>query len=375
MVKSRADLTIIAPMIRLARPAMGDEEHAAIGAVLRSGMLVQGEQVARFESLLAKRCARSHAVAVANGTCALDLALEVLEIGPGDEVICPDLTWPSPAHAVLRRGATPVLIDVDLAEWNSGASHFAAARSDKTRAAIVIHQFGFPARFAEIEAAMPGVPLLVDAACAIGSETERGPAAQDGVIACLSFHPRKVLTTGEGGMCLTNDDGLATRLRTLRNHGQLTGGNFVEAGPNFRLTEMQGAMGIAQLAKLDGIVAERAIIASRYREELRELSFQAVADGARTNHQTMGALLPAGFDAARRTRFVEAMKSRDVESGILSYALHRIGSMSTARRASELANASAIVDRGVALPIHSELTSGDQARVIAAVRASLEEVA
>ncbi|HEX2678710.1 MAG TPA: aminotransferase class I/II-fold pyridoxal phosphate-dependent enzyme, partial [Polyangiales bacterium] len=251
-------------MIPLSRPCLGAAESEAVAAVLATGRLVQGEQVARFQSLVAAHTGRKHALAVSSGTAALRIALETLGVGRGDHVLVPDLTWPSPAHVVVELGATPVLVDVDLRSWNVTAQAMAAARAQagSVRAAIAIDQFGNPCPAREIAAALPGVPLIVDAACSLGSRLDASTACGAlGVIACLSFHPRKVLTTGEGGMCLTDDDALAATLAQLRNHGQVSPGVFARASGNHRMSEIAAAIGSVQMKRLDGIVSGRRALA------------------------------------------------------------------------------------------------------------------
>ncbi len=363
-------LVVSRAMIRLSRPFMGNEERVAVERVLESGMFIQGEQVARFEELLAERTRRFHGVAVSSGTAALSLALAALGIGEGDEVLCPALTWPSPAHCIALAGATPVLVDVDALEWNAGPVELSSAHGPRVRAAIVIDQFGFPARFEAISEALPGLPLIVDAACSLGSAIAHGAAGSFGAIACMSFHPRKVITTGEGGICLTDDPELASRLRSLRNHGQSAPMRFSEPGGNYRLTEMQAAIGIEQMKRLDVMISARRTIAARYREELLELTFQMPAPRAEPNYQTMGALLPPSYRPDRDT-FLARVREQGVECGLLSYALHRLPSMRDARRAGDLDHTSAIVDRGFALPIHPGLTEDEQRRVIEVVRGEL----
>jgi len=219
---------------------------------------VQGALVERFEHAVAALVGRRHAVAVSSGTSALQLALKALQIGPGDEVLCPALSWPSPAHAVRVAGAKARFVDVDQDEWNSSAEALRAARNGSTRAAIVIDQFGNPARAEEIRAALGALPIIEDAACALGSRFANGPCGSLGKVSCLSFHPRKILTTGEGGMCLTDDDDIAEKLRMLRNHGQLRG-EFVVAAGNSRMTEIAAALGLAQLQRLDDIIVRRRV--------------------------------------------------------------------------------------------------------------------
>jgi perosamine synthetase len=351
-----------APLIRLAQPALDHREARAIEDVLTSGMLVQGAVVERFERAVAERCGRAHAVAVTNGTAALELALECLEVR-GHEVLVPDLTWPSPAHAALRAGAEVALLDVDPATWNVTASAVNQGLSARTKVAIVIDQFGAPADLPGILGALPSsVALVEDAACAIGSTLFGKPCGSFGAISTLSFHPRKVITTGEGGMLLTDTPELAARARMLRNHGQRTPGEFGAAGPNLRLTEMQAAMGLVQLEKLDEIVARRQAIGARYDEALRTQKTQTATPGSTSNRQTYGLILREGLDPAG---VLSAMRSAGVECGRLSYALHRLPSLKGARRGSALTVTEGLVDRGIALPLHTRMSDRDVEQVLA----------
>ena len=351
-------------VIRLARPWIGDEEKRAVKRVLESGMLVMGARVAELEERLQERCERRHAVVVSSGTAALELALEAIGIGgpedtSGDtEVLLPALSWPSPAHAIARAGATPVLYDVDPSSWNGTPEGAKRAHSERVKAAIVIDQFGMPA--ADHDSG--DVPLIVDAACSLGSTVDGRPAASRGLISCLSFHPRKVLTTGEGGACLTDDEGLADLLRVLRDHGR-SGGGFLRPAGNHRMTEMAAAIGLVQMDRLDGILERRRTLAARYREALDGVSFQQPPrEGVIGNGQTFGVLVD-GRDAA-----VEALRARGVEAGRLSFAMNRIGSMKGRFRAGSetFDEAEAIEDRGMALPLHPLMSDSDQAEVIEA---------
>jgi perosamine synthetase len=354
---------------------MGKLEVDAVAEVLRSGQLVSGARVEAFERALAARCGRAHAVAVSSGTSALELALLALgvgSVGGTDQVIVPALTWPSPAHAVLLRGAVPVLVDVDPHEWNTPAALYAAARNDRTRAAIVIDQLGNPARRDEVGKALEGVPIVEDAACAIGSRFAGGsPCGSFGVVSCLSFHPRKLLATGEGGMCLTDDAALAERLRMLRNHGQGAPGQFVAPSGNHRLTEMAAALGLVQLERLDALLGERRVLAARYRDALPELQLQRAPEGAVPNHQTLGALLPEGVD---RDEVIAAAAAQGVQLGRVSYALSQVPTVAArALVSSNPVHAERIVERGVALPAYGGMAPREQDRVIEAVRACLPQ--
>jgi perosamine synthetase len=353
-------------LIRLAKPWIGEDEQRAVAAVLESGQLVQGPLVERFEQSVAALVGRSYGIAVSSGTAALQLAMKVLGIGAGDEVICPALTWPSPAHAARLSGARVRFIDIDPREWNSTGEAFAAARTTDVKVAIAIDQFGNPARAHQIREALGALPIIEDAACAIGSRFTEGPCGSFGVISCFSFHPRKILTTGEGGMCLTDDEAIASRLRVLRNHGQLAAEIVVPAG-NSRMTEMAAALGLTQLRRLDEIVARRREIAALYREALGDVvDLQATPEGAESNYQTLGIILPQGI---ARDVFIEDLRKRGVEAGILSYAVHRLGSF--AGHDESLPITEHIAARGVSLPLYPQMRNTEVEQVIQSVRGAL----
>ena len=357
-------------MIPLSRSLLGPEEAAALARVLDSGRLVQGEQVAHFEAQVAGRVGRKHAIAVANGTAALELALQAIAVAPGAQVLLPDLTWPSPGHALLSVGAQPVLVDVDPREWNVRAVALRAARTPLTAAAIVIDQFGCPARVAELQEALPDLPLIVDAACSLGSHDGELPCGKRGLIACLSFHPRKVVTTGEGGMCLTDDDLLAERLRVLRNHGQAAPGVFRRAAGNERMSELAAALGAVQLGRLEHMLEQRQRLAARYARELAALEPQLLPEGARGNHQTFGVVLPPHI---ARDALLAALRERGVEAGKLSYALHTLPQFGPAAEQARAAGrsfpqATRLAEQGIALPLYVGLTDAEQSHVIDSLR-------
>lgn len=359
--------------IPLSRSVLGSEELDALRRVLDSGRLVQGEQVEAFERAVAARVGRKYAVATANGTAALTLALEALQIEPDTDVLVPDLTWPSPGHAVLEAGARPVFVDVDAHSWNVTPAALAQARSSQVSAAIVIDQFGCPAPVQAIEAALPDLPIIVDAACSLGSRDAELPCGARGLIACLSFHPRKLVTTAEGGMCLTDDAALAERLRALRNHGQQRPGQFVCAAGNARMSELAAAMGCVQLARLDDMLEVRRRLAARYAAALGELSPQQIPDGASANHQTFGVVLPAHIP---RDGVITALREREIETGRLSYALHALPQFATAAAEAAAAGrsfetATRLSERGLSLPLYPGLTEAEQSHVIASLRAVL----
>jgi perosamine synthetase len=356
-------------VIPLARPQLGAAEANAVEAVLKSGMLVQGARVAEFERALARRTGRAFAVAVSSGTSALVLGLRALDVSAGDEILCPALTWPSPAHAIRLLGATPVLVDVDPHDWNGAPEAYAQARTPRTKLALVIDQFGNPVRRAELTQALPELPTLEDAACALGSRFDDAACGSFGALSTLSFHPRKVLTTGEGGACLTDDEELAARLRALRNHGQSSPGEFLEVSGNHRMTEVAAAIGLCQLERLDAMVSERAGLARRYREALAvrpELRLQAAPAGSSSNHQTLGVWLPAS--APERACVLERLRDRGVGAGLLSYSLSRLPHLGCSARTPV---ADALADRALALPLFEGMLPSQVDEVVEALQHAL----
>ena len=260
--------------IPLTRPILGEEEQAAVAAVLACGYLVQGPQVAEFERLVAEHVGSAHAVALTNCTSALHVALLALGIGSGDLVIVTPYSWVATANVIELCGATPVFIDIDPATFNIDVGlldHFLSSspRASQVKAIMPVHTFGNPAGIRELMdvAEHHGIHVVEDAACAIGAVESGRPAGSFGAISCFSFHPRKIITTGEGGMLVTNDARVAGFARAYRNHGQVPIDGKVEftmAGDNLRITAMQGAIGVAQMRRLAGLVESLVALSQRY---------------------------------------------------------------------------------------------------------------
>lgn len=344
-------------VIPLTRPWIGDEEIEALTRVARSGMLVQGVEVERFEESMAELCERDYGVAVSNGTSALSLCLQALGVGPDDEVIVPGLTWPSPAYAVRVTGARPRIMDVDPRSWNMPAPDMGV----RAKAVIAIDQFGVPVESRGFDQLLD--PVIEDAACAIGSRFAWGtPCGSLGLASCFSFHPRKVLTTGEGGMILTDDEGFADRLRRLRNHGQAAPGRFAEPALNHRMTDLQAALGNAQLARLDDVLRLRREHAEAIRAGLPGATFQNVPEDAESNEQTLGMLVRS------RDAFIERCREDGVGVGRLTYSL----ALDVDFFDAETPEADRIAARGVALPLYPQMTTAERERVIEVVARALE---
>jgi dTDP-4-amino-4,6-dideoxygalactose transaminase len=274
--------------IPVARPFIGPEEEAAVVEVLRSGWVSQGPTVAEFELRFAEYVGTAHAIAVSSCTTALHLALLSAGIASGDEVLCPSLSFIATANSIRYTGATPVFIDVDPTTYNIDPRYIERAVTSRSKALLIVHQLGLPADMTLICDIARRHRLLVieDAACAIGSEYKGARiGAPHGLMACFSFHPRKILTTGEGGMITTGDARLADRLRKLRQHAmsvsdlarhsatQVVTERYEDIGYNYRMTDMQAALGIAQLHRLDDMLSRRRYLASRYSDALSRVQW------------------------------------------------------------------------------------------------------
>ena len=275
--------------IPIVRPDLGEAEAQAVAGVIRSGWVAQGPEVAAFESDLASAVGAPHAIAVSSCTAALELCLRALGVGLDDDVVTVSHSFIATANAVVAVGARPIFVDIDPTTYGMDGSLLEAALTPKTRAILCVHQLGFPCDLPAILkiARRRALPVIEDAACAVGSQIQVGEAWQaigrpHGLLACFSFHPRKVITTGDGGMITTGNESLAVRLRQLRQHAMSVAStirhdsqrvvfeSFSEPAYNFRMTDMQAAMGRTQLARLAQTIATRRALAERYRTALDE---------------------------------------------------------------------------------------------------------
>lgn len=284
---SSAVVTETEPLARIPVmvPWLGEEEAAAAAEAVRSGWVAQGPRVAEFEKAFAAEVGAAHGVAVSSGTAALHLGLVALGIGAGDEVVVPSLSFIATANAARYVGATPVFADVDLATGNLTPATIEAVLTERTRAVILVHQGGVPADLDALRAlcADHGLALLEDAACAAGASYRGKPVGVGAQVAAWSFHPRKLLTTGEGGMVTTDNAEWAARMRRLREHGMNVSAAdrhasakpvleaYLETGFNYRMTDIQAAVGLVQLGKLAATVANRRELAARYQRELADI--------------------------------------------------------------------------------------------------------
>ena len=351
------------PVIRLARPDTGEEELAEVAAVLASGMLTMGAKVGELEGLLARACEVEHAVAVSSGTAAIHLAVLALGIGPGDEVIVPAYTFPATANVVALAGAKPVLVDVDPETFNLDPAKVEV--TPRTRAIMPVHLFGRPARLEEL----PDVPLIEDAAGALGARRRGRACGGLGAAGCLSFHRRKIVTTGEGGAVTANDGDLAERVRSLRHHGWSPSDRYDDmprGAFNYRLSDILCAVGIPQARRLEELLAARERIAAGYAERLRDLPvvLPAADDGDRHGWQAYVIQLD------RRDEAMEALRAQRIQCQIGTYALHRLGAY---RDQGSFLGADACFERALALPLHTQLTDAELDRVAEALTAVVSE--
>jgi dTDP-4-amino-4,6-dideoxygalactose transaminase len=367
-------------MIHLARPEIEQEDLAAVAGVLRSGRLVNGPVVRAFEEEVAAFVGVAHAVAVSSGTAALQLALQVAAIEPGDEVIVPAFTYPATAHAVLLVGAEPVPADVEPLGWNIDPAAVARAITSRTRALLPVDQFGLPCDLEGLAAQLTAGPLptvIDDAACALGAARGAQRCGSGVPFSCLSFHPRKVITTGEGGMVLTDDAELARQLRQLRNHGRDDEGRFVGVGANWRMGEMAAALGRGQLRRLPESLARRQALAARYRRRLAghpSLQLQRVPAGFTHSYQTFAVCLAPGYP---RQQVISRLAEGGVESTIATYGLQR--EMPYCRlprwRQASLPVSDRLAQQAVALPLHGGLTLEEIDRVCELLEAAVAQKA
>ena len=370
-------------MIRLAQPPVDEADLAAVASVLRSGWLVQGPEVQAFEAETARLAGAAHGVAVSNGTAALHLALLGMGIGPGHQVAVASYSWPATANAIVLCGATPVFVDIEPGTFGMDAARLTDLLRTRPgiRAVLPVHAFGGFSDMPAIRAAADahGIPVLEDSACALGARLGGRLAGSWGAAACFSFHARKVVTTGEGGVVVTDDAALADRLRALRNHGldpNSAGPDFIMAGFNCRMTEFQGALGRRQLAKLSDLIAAHRRAARWYDELLATLPVErptAIEPDAHV-FQAYVVLLP-GPVAPRRPQLIARLRALGVETTI---GTHHIPLITFYRqlggyRPGDFPATDDLAARALALPIHHALTREDAALVADALATALRE--
>jgi dTDP-4-amino-4,6-dideoxygalactose transaminase len=374
--------TIAKRDIPISLPVTGEEEWQATREPLINGWLTSGPKVREFEQLFAERHNVKHALAVTSATTALHLALVALEVGPGDEVIVPAFTWVSTANVVLYCGANVVFADVDPVTFNIDPEDLKKRITSKTKAIIPVHLFGLCANMDAIKVIAGEIPLVEDGACAAGAAYKGTPAGALGTIGCFSFHPRKSVTTGEGGMITTNDDRIADVLGMLRNHGASISEEQRHHGPrpyilpdfnllgyNYRMTDLQGAVGVVQIKKLDQFIDERAQWAAWYSEQLAEIPWLRTPQvGADYKHgwQSFVTFVDESNAPCSRNEIMEKLQEQGISTRPGTHAVHMLTYYAEKYgiKPGDYPGAQAANDYSMAIPLHNRMVAEDYAYVV-----------
>ncbi|SFN71929.1 dTDP-4-amino-4,6-dideoxygalactose transaminase [Bradyrhizobium sp. Rc3b] len=379
-------------MIPIATPLLADEEADAARVAVLSGWVSQGPQVAAFEREFASLVGAPHACAVANCTAALQLALAALDIGAGDEVITVSHSFIATANVIRCQGATPVFIDIDPETYNLDCDRLTDAITERTRAIIAVHQMGMPCDMAALMAVAGrhGITVIEDAACAAGSQIRvngqwEAIGRPHGHIACFSFHPRKVITTGEGGMLTTADAELDRKFRLLRQHGmsvpdivrhgsqRVIFEEYVLVGYNYRMTDMQAAIGRKQLERLVELVTRRRAVAAKYAEllgNLEGLRLPTEPIWARSNWQSYCVRLPDRLD--QRT-VMQNLLDKGIASRRGIMCSHREPPYAESKQRHDLRQSELAQDRSILLPLYAQMTDVDLLSVVEALKAEIAQ--
>jgi perosamine synthetase len=368
--------------IPFAKPEFDQAEVQAVAEVLASGWATQGPRVARFEELFAERVGARYAVAASSCTTAMHLGLLLAGVGPGDEVIVPSYTFIATANVVLYTGATPVFADIEPDTWNIDPDDALRRVSPRTKAIIPVHQVGLAADLERLKPlAARGIAIVEDAACAIGATYRGTPVGSHGNIACFSLHPRKTISTGEGGMLTTDDHAAAERARRLRSHGASVSAfsrhgtrgvvveEYDELGFNYRMSDVQAAIGIVQMQKLDRLLAQRRAVAERYDEafrSLRDVELPGRPSYAGHSYQSYGLLL-APACRCPRDELLRGLAASGISSrrGIPPIHLEKL--YRERHGGASLPVTEHVAAQSIFLPMYASLSAADQDRVVDAV--------
>jgi len=369
--------------ISISRPAIGEDEWLALQEPIMNGWLTQGPKVEAFEKRFAEYHEVQHSLAVTSCTTGLHLALSALGICPGDEVIVPAFTWVATANVVVHCGAVPIFADVDRLTFNIDPNKIEKHITGRTRAIIPVHLFGLCSDMDAIRSVIPdNVYVVEDAACAVGAKYHNQFAGTIGDVGVFSFHPRKIISTGEGGMVTTNNAELYVLMDQLRNHGasiseeQRHSGSkpyllpeFNLAGFNYRMTDLQGAIGLVQMERLEGLIADRQQWASFYRHELKQISWlqqPKVEEGFEHSFQAYVCYMDESLAPFTRNEFMQYLQERGIATRPGTHAVHKLDWYR--KRFSIQANDFPIANdcdlHTLAIPLHNNMTSEDYAYVV-----------
>ena len=372
--------------IPIAKPYFGIEEQQAILEPLKTGWVVQGPKVQEFEKMVTRITGVEHAIAVSSCTTALHLALVGLGIANGDEVIVPSFTYVATANAVEHAGATPVFCDIDVATFNIDVSQIESKITEKTKAIIPVHLFGLSADMNPIMklAGEYGLKIIEDAACSLAAMYEGRALGSIGDAGCFSFHPRKIITTGEGGMLITNNGNLAERLRALRTHGATISDlarhkksgfllpEFNLLGYNYRMTDLQGAIGVEQMKKLDWMIENRIRLAQRYDEMLGDvewLKLPYVPSDCKHTYQSYVTLVTED-PLLSRNDIMQKLEDMGISTRQGTHAVHTLGyyKQKYGFQEYDLPNSLKADRQSMALPLYPQITDEEQNYVVEAIK-------
>ncbi len=330
-----------------------------------------GPFVERFETEFAQFCNQPHGVSLNSGTAAIHLAIRVLDVGPGDEVIIPAVTFASVVNCVLYQGATPVFVDCKADDWNIDPAGVESAITSKTKAIMPVHLYGLPCdikRIVEI-ANSANLPVVEDCAEAHGAERDSQIVGSFGTIGCFSFYGNKIITTGEGGMCVTSDESLDRRMRVLRDHGMNKSRRYWhdDVGYNYRMTNLQAAVGCAQLERMDEFLERKRWIAEQYRQRLCETDLELPAEDAdaKNVYWLYTVLLSKKHNAEDRDNLIGSLNEQGIDTRPFFYALHTMPPYQQYARS--LPHAESIAQRGITLPSFHTISEAEIDRVSDAI--------
>ena len=372
--------------IPISLPVTGEEEWLATKEPLMTGWLTSGPKVREFETLFAQRHQVKHAMAVTSATTALHLAVVALDIKEGDEVIVPAFTWVSTANIVLYQNAKVVFVDIDPKTFNLDVNDLKRRITKRTKAIIPVHLFGSCADMDRIKEIAGDIPLIEDGACAAGSGYKGKPAGGLGTLGCFSFHPRKSVTTGEGGMVTTNDDRLAEIIKSLRNHGASISEEerhhgskpyilpaFNLMGFNYRMTDLQGAVGVVQIKKLDTFIKERDRWAAFYKEELKNVAWLSMPEfSSNYEHgwQSFVTMVDESKSPLKRNEIMEKLQQVGVSTRPGTHAVHMLDFYKNkfGLKPDDFPGARDANNFSMAIPLHNRMVEEDYQYVVNALK-------
>jgi perosamine synthetase len=374
-------------MIPIAKPYLTTEDAQAAYDTILTGWITQGPRVVEFEENFAQYTGAKYAVALSNCTTGLHLAMIVAGIGAGDEVICPSMSYIATANSVKYVGANPIFAEVNPENYNLDIEDVKRRITPKTKAILLVHQIGMPADINAFRALCDShnIILIEDAACAIGSSYQGNKIGSHSDLVCFSFHPRKVISTGDGGMVTTNNEAFYNRMKLLRQHGMSVNDrvrhssskiifeDHIEVGYNYRMTDIQAAVGIKQLAKLDWIVEERRKIAERYANELGDISFIRLPkepEGYFTNWQSYSIYLKPECPI-KRNDLMQALLDMGIASRRGVMTAHRETAYLTECDGLSLPATEDACDNSIIIPLYVPMTEDEVSTVIKGLRTCL----